>query len=158
MVNFVNFKFQHFAILWGWGGDGLGVPTQAYWARGDCHTFFYKMLNQKAVIKRFSFVFHMNARANTYQKNYISLRVYFSWVRSSTQLVCRRGPIHLQTKSWISFELLAHSLMRHSSSKSKAQIVPFVIWPDQEMDGKKHVRKWWPLMWKLTSNHTCTRV
>ena len=88
-------NFNNLPYTLGWVGDGLGVPTQAYWARGDCHTFFSKMLNQKAVIKRFSFVFHMNARANTYQKNHISLRVYFSWVRSSTQLVWRKVLLNL---------------------------------------------------------------
>ena len=45
------------------------------------------MLNQKALVKRFSFVVYLNLWANTYQKNYVSLRVYFSRVRSSWWLV-----------------------------------------------------------------------
>ena len=57
--------------------------------RGVCHSLLWKMLNQKALTKRFSFIVYMNTWANTYQKIYISLRVYFSWVRSSTQLVWR---------------------------------------------------------------------
>ena len=57
--------------------------------RGVCQTLPKKMLILKALTKRFSFVFHMNTRANIYQKIYISLRVYFSRIRSSWWLVCK---------------------------------------------------------------------
>ena len=55
---------------------------------GGYVTIFWKLLNRKALAKRFSFILHMNTWVNTYWKIHMSLRVHFKSVRSSSWLVC----------------------------------------------------------------------
>ena len=71
------------SYLGGLGGRAWGCQPRHKWVWGGYVTLFWKMLNQKALIKRFSFVVYIIMWANTYQKIYVSLRVCFSRVRSS---------------------------------------------------------------------------
>ena len=85
---FVINIFQHFFHTWeGWGRvRGCRPMHNGLW--GACVAIFWKMLNQKALAKRFSFMLHMNTWVNTYWKIYVSLRLHLKSVRSSSWLVC----------------------------------------------------------------------
>ena len=64
--NFWIQLFNNFSIP-GWaGGRVRECQPRHIWVWGGCVTLFWKMLNQKALTKRFSIVVHMNTWANTY--------------------------------------------------------------------------------------------
>ena len=58
--------FNIYFILGRVWGRVRGCQPRHKWVWGGCVTLSWKMLNQKALTKRFSFVVHMNTWTNTY--------------------------------------------------------------------------------------------
>ena len=79
--------FNIYSILGRVWGRVRGCQPRHKWVWGGCVTLSWKMLNQKALTKRFSFVVHMNTWVYTYWKILMSLRVHLKSVRSSPWLV-----------------------------------------------------------------------
>ena len=65
-VHFLEKVTQHLVHTWEGWGRVWGCQPRHKWVWGGYVTLFWKMLNQKALIKRFSFVVHMIMWANTY--------------------------------------------------------------------------------------------
>ena len=86
-------------------GKGKGMPTQAIWVWGGCVTFFWKMLNQKLLIKKFWNYVFLNTYAMVFEMHTISFPVYFLKVRYSLEEVWLRfkskGNISSEFWTWI---------------------------------------------------------
>ena len=65
-VDFLKIISQHLVHTWEGRGRVWGCQTRHKWVWGGYVTLFWKMLNQKALIKRFSFVVYMNIWAIIY--------------------------------------------------------------------------------------------
>ena len=76
--NFWSQFFNNFSIP-GWaGGRVRGCQPRHKWVWGGCVTLFQKLLNQKALVKRFPFLVFMTNRISIYQNKHMAPLVYFS--------------------------------------------------------------------------------